>query len=251
MALLKTLSRLEGEGMTFASCWMTALCGGMAFYFALSSYGDMAVGLGGIFGLDLPNLTYFPFQAKNPREYIYRLNMPLEEALGRLFSPHFDRESDLPASLFVTLLTPLALGMMIRPSQDLLLWALWLSLTAAMAWLMRPMRRFLPQTICRLLTFIICLPSFVFLMPIALSKKMTILLGLVHMDVLLWNDVIAYLVLSNLVLLVISLVLCTSLAETLGRLTQRQFPRLWWVAAPVGYSGLLVVTLSFLLWNAR
>ncbi len=73
-------------------------------------------------------------------------------------------------------------------------------------------------------------------------------MGLIHVDVLLLNDAIAYLVLSNLVLLVVSLVLCTSLAETLGRLTQRQFPRLWWVAAPIGYSGLLVVTLSFLLW---
>jgi alginate O-acetyltransferase complex protein AlgI len=73
MALFKTLSRLEGDGVTLASCWMTALCGGMAFYFTLSSTADMAIGLGGIFGLDLPNLTYFPFQAKNPREYIYRL----------------------------------------------------------------------------------------------------------------------------------------------------------------------------------
>ena len=251
MALFKTLSRLEQGGVTLASSWLTALCGGMALYFTLSSYGDIAVGLGGIFGLDLPNLTYFPFQAKNPREYIYRLNMPLEEALGRLFAPNFDRESDSFVALFVSILAPVALGLMLRPSFDFLFWSLWLSMMAAAGWALRSIGLGFPTAGKRLLTFFVCLPSYVFLMPIPFMKKAELLPAMIGINVSLWNDTIAYLVLSNLVLLVISLVLCTSMVETLGRLTFRQFPRLWWVAAPVGYLALLVVTSSFLLWNAR
>jgi alginate O-acetyltransferase complex protein AlgI len=251
MALFKTLSRLEQGGITLASSWLTALCGGMALYFTLSSYGDIAVGLGGIFGLELPNLTYFPFQAKNPREYIYRLNMPLEEALGRLFTPNFDRESDSFVALFVSVLTPIVLGLMLRPSFDFLFWSLWLSMMAIVGWTMHFIGRGFPTAGKRVLTFFVCLPSYIFLMPVPFMKKLELLSAMVGLNVTLWNDTIAYLALSNLVLLLISLVMCTSIVETLGRLTFRQFPRLWWAAAPVGYLALLIVTSSFLLWNAR
>ena len=38
-----------------------------------------------VFSLELPRMLYYPFQASSLREYIYRLNFPLEDTVGRMF----------------------------------------------------------------------------------------------------------------------------------------------------------------------
>jgi hypothetical protein len=250
-ALLKTLARLDADEISMASAWLCALCAAMLVYFYISSAGDIAAGLAGMFGLKLSNLCYYPFQAAGPREYIYRLNMPLEEALGRLCSPNFEREEVSGLTMAVTVLTCFSLGLMLDPSPELLLWSLWLSGVAVCARMLKGFKHFVPLPAARILTFFCCLPAYVFLIPCTFDRKMAIFLALMGINVNLFNDPIAYLALSNLVLLVGAPVLCTGLVETLGRLTRRQFPRFWWVSAPLGYAALAALTLSFLMWNAR
>ena len=67
----------------------------------------------------------------------------------------------------------------------------------------------------------------------------------------LFNSTTLYLLRSNIVLLLIGLLFSSSLFDRLGRLTERQFPRLWWLASSAGHLALLVVATSFLLWNVR
>ena len=67
----------------------------------------------------------------------------------------------------------------------------------------------------------------------------------------LFNSTTLYLLRSNIVLLLIGLLFSSSLFDRLGRLTERQFPRLWWLASSAGHLALLVEATSFLLWNVR
>ena len=53
----------EADNLSVGFCWLYALCGVLGLYYQLSGLSDMAVGLGGILGLRLPENFSFPLLA--------------------------------------------------------------------------------------------------------------------------------------------------------------------------------------------
>ncbi|MEG2174542.1 MAG: hypothetical protein RR135_03535 [Oscillospiraceae bacterium] len=252
LALFKTLARLPIEQISTVSAWMAAMCAALGVYYTLSAYSDMAVGLGQMFSLELPHMTYYPFQAPNVRDYLYRLNMPLEDAVGGLLFDHFDRERGDWRAYLVSGLMPIVLSVWLFPTMGGMLWGLWL---AGLVLLDFAVLRRIPlrwSFLSRVLTFVITLPAYILLLPNDMAHRWAALRALVPFSgVLLANNTIVYLTTSNLVLLLLAIIACTSAINTLGRLTARQFPNLWWVCSFFFHGLVLVATSSFLLWNVR
>ncbi len=251
-ALLKTISRLPPERFSAALSWLCALCSALGLYFSLSAFSNIARGIGDIFSLKLPRMLYYPFQARSIREYVYRLNMPLEDTVFRLVFPNNDRTVNDGRSYLISFFMPLLLGLWLSPSGGFLLWGGYLACLVLLDWLVL---RHIPVPlgfVARITTFVITLPAYVLMLPTTLGNRfamITAMLGLGGTPLL--NDAVIYLFSSNFILIVVGVLACSNVFDLLGRATEQQFPRLWWVGSSLAHLALLVVATSFLLWNVR
>jgi len=62
---------------TFGTAWLGAVSFSLQIYFDFSGYSDMAIGLGRMFGFDLPENFHFPYQAKGISDFWRRWHMSL------------------------------------------------------------------------------------------------------------------------------------------------------------------------------
>lgn len=69
------------HGMEFLTGWLTMVSYGMQLYFDFSGYSDMAIGLGRLFGVELPQNFNRPFTTKNPADYWKRWHITLSSWL--------------------------------------------------------------------------------------------------------------------------------------------------------------------------
>lgn len=86
-----------GEAATFFEAWGAALAYNLQVYFDFSGYSDMAIGLGRMFGILLPQNFNSPFKSRSIIEFWQRWHM----TLGRVIYTYVF----LPLSMFFTRLT--------------------------------------------------------------------------------------------------------------------------------------------------
>ncbi len=251
-ALFKTIAHTSPEEYSTALSWLCALCGGMGFYFTLSAYSDIARGIACLFSLTLPRTVYFPFQAHSLREYIYRLNMPLEDIFYRLLIPGQKREQASQVNFLISFMMPLTISLFFYPSGGFLLWALYMSGLVVLDGLLL---RHIPVPViffARIVTFLITLPSYILLLPASLTDRLMMMLSLIPTKSgILINNSALYLMTSNSALLMISAFFCTGIIDSLSHATQKQFPQFWWTVSTAMHTLLLILTMSFLMWNVR
>ncbi|MFV0496757.1 MAG: hypothetical protein ACK5L0_01105 [Candidatus Fimivivens sp.] len=251
-ALLKTISRLPAEQFSVSLGWLCALCSALGIYFWLSSVSDIARGIGAIFSLKLPPMLYYPFQARSIREYVYRLNIPLEDTVFRLIFPGYNHTDNDARAYWISFCMPLLLGLWLSPSGGFLLWGGYLACLVLLDRMLLPYIPTLPGFAARLFTFVIALPAYVLTLPVTLSHRfsiMTTMLGFGGMP--LTNDTTVYLFSSNFLLIIVGILACSNIFDFLSRATEQQFPRLWWIGSSLAHLALLGVAASFLLWNVR
>ena len=197
-------------------------------------------------------MLYYPFQAPSIREYVYRLNMPLEDTVFRLLFPGHDRSANDGRAYLVSFCMPLLLGLWLSPSGGFLLWGGYLGCLVLLDWLVL---RHIPAPlgfVARLVTFVITLPAYVLMLPTTLGNRLAMIAAMLGLgSAPLINDAVIYLVSSNFVLIIVGVLACSNIFDLLGRATERQFPRLWWVGSSLAHLVLLVIATSFLLWNVR
>jgi alginate O-acetyltransferase complex protein AlgI len=70
-----------GAAPGFGDAWFAALCYGLQIYFDFSAYSDMAVGLGRMFGIDLPINFASPYKASSIIEFWRRWHITLSRFL--------------------------------------------------------------------------------------------------------------------------------------------------------------------------
>lgn len=251
-ALLKTISRLPPERFSVALSWLSALCSALGLYFSLSAFSNIARGIGDIFSIKLPRMLYYPFQARSIREYIYRLNMPLENTIFHLFFPNHKRETNDARAYLISFCMPLLLGLWLFPSGRFLLWGGYLSCLVLLDWLVL---RHIPAPLgfaARFATFAVTLPSYILMLPTTLGNRFAMIITMLGLGKApLINDALIYLVSSNFVLIIVGILACSNIFDLLGYATEQQFPRLWWVGSSLAHLVLLVIATSFLLWNVR
>lgn len=249
-ALYKTLIRMPAAQMTVASAWFTALCPAMGICFVFSSFSDIAQGIGMIFGVDIPRMTYYPFQAKGMRESVYRINMSLEDSIGNLIFPDWKRLPNELSSLAVSILTPFALAVIIGCNFGTLLWACWLSAAAAADWFIQKKIK-MPSILLRFSTLIVTVPAYSLLTGTSSQKASVIatMFGLGKAPLI--NASFIYQFVSNMLLLAISIVLCSSLISTLLLWIRRRRPEIWWLLTSISSIPMLIITVSFMIRNVR
>lgn len=71
------LSALPPESLTAASAWLCALSYALMLYFDFSGYSDMAVGLAGMFGFQLPKNFDYPYLSRSVSEFWRRWHITL------------------------------------------------------------------------------------------------------------------------------------------------------------------------------
>lgn len=251
-ALFKTISHVSPYDYSTALSWLCALCGGLGIYFTFSAYSDIARGIACLFSLSVPQTVYYPFQAKNLRDYIYRLNMPLEDVVNRMVIPGQKRELGHKVNFIVSAAMPFIIAACFYPNGSFFLWALYMSCLVALDWLLL---RHIPAPItllARIVTFLITLPSYILLLPTSLANRLWMMFMLIPTSSsTLINNSALYLISSNSALLLIAFFFCTSLLDGLSRITQKQFPQFWWAVSTASHAVLLILTMSFLMWNVR
>lgn len=249
-ALYKTLLRIPSAQMSVASAWLAALCPAMGLCFVFSAYSDIAQGIGMLLGIDTPRMAYYPFQAKGVRESIYRHNMALEDSIGNLIFPDWKRDSREYSSLSVSILIPFALALIIGISFDTLLWACWLSFAAVIDWVIQRNIR-IPSLLLRLSTLIVTVPAYSLLTGTSAQKVSVLATMFGFGNAPLINDYFVYHIVSNILLLVTSLFLCSSLVSTVLLWIRRRRPEIWWIITWLSSIPIMVVTVSFMIRNVR
>jgi len=101
-ALCKQADALSSPGA--ASVWLKVGAFCAAFWMAFSGYSDMSIGLGKMFGFDLPENFARPFSALSLQEFSRRWNISLSDWMREHFlRPFFGHRSALPpVAIFLT-----------------------------------------------------------------------------------------------------------------------------------------------------
>lgn len=72
---------MQPADLTFGTAWLTLLSFSLQIYFDFSAYSDMAIGLGRLFGVELPQNFNSPYQSRNPSDFWKRWHMTLSSWL--------------------------------------------------------------------------------------------------------------------------------------------------------------------------
>ena len=249
-ALYESLRATPLYEMTSMAAWVMVLAFAFALYFTLSAYSDMARGLGKIFGLDLPQNFYYPYQARTVTEFFGRFNMTVSEywkryiRLGRPDGSHARLTAAFEA-LFVTALWGVWFGF----SPNCLAFGLLIgALVLVERHLTGKLLRAIPPVFSRMITFLVVILSLVFLLggewsQIAAYLRMMFGLGSRPAT----DETFLYLISSNYLVLLGCLFLSTSSADMLGRWIKKNYPQLDDGLTVVFNIGLLVITTALLL----
>ena len=96
--------------LTFLSGWLTVVGYAMQIYFDFSGYSDMAIGLGRLFGIELPQNFNSPYKALNPSDFWRRWHMTLSRWLKDYLYIPLGGNRCSPARTNLNLLITMGLG---------------------------------------------------------------------------------------------------------------------------------------------
>ena len=253
--LYQELASLPVEEYTFFSAWMLVFAAAMAIFFTISAYGDMARGLCSIFSLEVPRVIYYPYQAKSVVECVSRINMPLYDLVVEIVSGSAERIRQLrryrhadTRELIAVLAGVVVVGIWFDPVPQVLLWAGFLFLMVlAERYLYFWLFRYIPGLLQSAVTFGLFLFS---LAPLVLPQfpntgdLISVLLGFSAQRMI--SDETSYYLASNYLVILLSLLFFTSLADRLTGFLSKKFPvASEWVIA-VFNGSLLILTTALL-----
>jgi len=110
--ILHLIRLIPGNG--FFACWFLAMGYGVQIYFDFSGYSDMAIGLGRLFDVELPQNFDSPYKAVSPADFWRRWHITLSFWLrDYLFYPLYfamSRDANNNLKLIVSLMVTMFLG---------------------------------------------------------------------------------------------------------------------------------------------
>ncbi|MEQ9639384.1 MAG: MBOAT family protein [Alphaproteobacteria bacterium] len=99
-----------GTAPGFGDTWLAALCYALQIYFDFSAYSDMAVGLGRMFGIDLPINFASPYKARSIIDFWRRWHITLSRFLRDYLYVPLGGNRHGPSRRHVNLMLTMALG---------------------------------------------------------------------------------------------------------------------------------------------
>ncbi len=101
----------NAQELNLLESWVAGLSYTISYYFDLSGYADMAIGLGAMFGITIPDNFNSPYKANNFAEYWRRWHMTLSKFLGDyIFRSIYKKGGGSKLFYFATFITFLVSG---------------------------------------------------------------------------------------------------------------------------------------------
>ncbi len=233
VAIYSEMASVPMEDYSFFSAWMLLFSGAMSIFFTISAYSDMARGLCSMFGLEVPRIIYYPYQAKSFVECLSRINMSLYDLALDVVSGSAEsvralkryRQADTK-KLAAVLAGVLAVAFWLRPSPIMLLWAVFMfAMILAERYLYFGLIRYMPGLLQSAFTFLVFL--FSLSLPIVpsiwqLGDFLAILIGFPGQRML--SNETSYFLSTNYLSVLFALIFFTSIPDRLAMLFARRFP---------------------------
>lgn len=113
------------DGIIFTDAWYYSIAYTISYYFDLSGYADMAIGLGKIFNIEIPQNFNSPYKALNFQEYWRRWHMTLSRFLSSyIFRGVYKRGSRVRNYYTATMATFLVSGFWHGAGWTFVLWGI-------------------------------------------------------------------------------------------------------------------------------
>lgn len=247
-ALARQLSELPYADKTVLSVWMLVVCTVFRTYFTLSGFSDMARGLGGIFGLSLPENFHYPLQAESVTDFFSRFNISANRFVRKYVYAALGAEDNgkLSTTLNIMLITML-MGIWYGVSINLLAWGASLGVLIVLETLFERFFERLPALVKRLYTFVAVVFSFSWYCGSSPGQSLFYLRTMVGAgDAAASNAVCLWLITSNWLLLLCCVVMCTNLVNLVARYTELRWPAAAHVLGAAADLALLALAVSFL-----
>lgn len=259
--LIEELRSIPYLDKTVLSVWMLIICAILQVYYTLSGFSDMAKGLGGIFGLELPENFHYPLQSESVTDFFSRFNISANRFVRKYVYGALGAEDNGPLSttLNIMLITML-MGLWYGIRLNYLIWgaSLGLFIVLETLWGEKLFER-LPVPVRRLYTLVVIVVSFAWYSSFSFSQGLFYLqtmFGLRTWDLtrslvggpyaMVWSEEALYLLMQNWLLLAVCLLVCTSLIHRNAQRLHRRFPRLMEGVAFFANTLLFIGVLAFM-----
>ncbi len=232
------------------SLWLMPLCAAMNLYFTLSGYCDMARGLGGMFGIDLPRNFYYPYQSRSVTDFVGRFNISVTTYLKTyIYHPLGEDSGGFVSTALnigvVTLLWGLWFGLRI----NYLLWGAYfvlLILLERSVWGKILIK--LPTFFSRIYTFSLVLFSFVIFNGRSLGESLFFFRGMLGLGGLEpASPSVLYLASQYAPYLILAVLFSTSLPHSIKNTLKKKSQAAAAIAGALCYGILLALTTGFIL----
>tara|TARA_R110002167_G_scaffold22064_10_gene79386 strand:- start:40267 stop:41757 length:1491 start_codon:yes stop_codon:yes gene_type:complete len=100
----------QGNSITMVEAWIAILAYSFQLYFDFSAYSDMAIGIGRMFGIDLPANFNSPYKARSIEEFWHRWHMTLSRFLRDYLYFTFGGNRKGPFRRYLNLILTMLLG---------------------------------------------------------------------------------------------------------------------------------------------
>ncbi len=230
--------------------WLLVFSSAFSTYFTLSAYCDMAVGLGRIFGLQLPNNFAYPFQSRTVSDFFARFNITVTRYIRRYVYRFLGYDSGGRLSnAFNLMLTAMLAGLWFGLRLSTLVWGMFLGafMIIEVLWGHRLFEH-IPPFFLRLYAFAVVMLSFSLLSSSSLAQAwntITVMTGLAGHSAI--NETVQYMLVSRAVVLVACVLFATSIYAKVRQWFKKRYPNLAKVAAISFNSLLLVLTLAVMM----
>lgn len=239
--LTRQLREIPYMDKTVLSVWLLIICSIFQIYYTLSGYSDMARGIGGIFGLELPENFHYPLQAESVTDFFSRFNISANRFVRKYVYGALGAEDNGPlATTLNIMLITMLMGLWYGIRLNYLVWgaSLGIFIVAETVWGDRFFTG-VPVLVRRCYTLVVIIVSFAWYSSLSLAQGVFYLqtmFGLRTFDVLrglggdgtyamLWSGESLYLLSQNWLLLAACVLGSTSILHRNAQRLQHRFPR--------------------------
>ena len=244
------MASISWASLPVLGAWLMVFCSAFSTYFTLSAYCDMAVGLGHIFGLQLPRNFAYPFQSRTVTDFFARFNITVTRYIRRYVYRFlgYDSGGNL-SNAFNLMLTAMLAGLWFGVRLNTLVWGMFLGvfMIVEVLWGHKLFDR-IPPFFLRVYAFAVVLLSFSLLASSSLAQAwntVAVMTGLAGHGII--NQTVQYMLVSRGVVLVACLLFSTSLYNKIGNWFRQRYPGISRAAAVVLNTLLFALTLAVMM----
>lgn len=235
------------ESLPTLSAWLCALSFGLAALFELWGFSDMGTGLAKIFGFNLPQNFNAPLSAKSVSAFAERFNVSLNRFLTDYFYLPLAKKRGFALSLLLSLSVGVLSALFYGADLSLLIFGLYIGLLVIVErGLLFKIRKKLPSALSFILTFLfISLGVPFFALP--LGSSFALLKSMLHIKTeLFFDDRGVYLLLTNLLLIAVSIFCGTKAPKKISKALFKKAPAFFGLSNYIYSLLLLFVSLCFM-----